>query len=65
MSESPIVSYPNMATAFFGDLGENIRQTYDIMNYTEINNIPGLLLVYFEKAFDSLSRESIFKVLDN
>ena len=46
-------------------IGENIRQIYDIMNYTEINNIPGLLLlVDFEKAFDSVSHEFIFKILD-
>ena len=37
-------------------IGENIRLIYDLMNFTEINNIPGLiLLIDFEKAFDSLS----------
>ena len=46
-------------------IGENIRQVFYIMNYTEINNIPGLLLlVDFEKAFDSVSHDFIFKVLD-
>jgi hypothetical protein len=46
-------------------IGENIRQVYDIMNYTEKNNIPGLLLLIdFEKAFDSVSHNFIFKVLD-
>ena len=37
-------------------IGENTRLIYDIMQYTETHNIPGLLvLVDFEKAFDSLS----------
>lgn len=48
-----------------GRFGENIRQVYDIMNYTELNDIPGLLLLIdFEKAFDSVSHNFIFKVLD-
>jgi len=46
-------------------IGENIRQVYDIMNYTKLNNIPGLLLLIdFEKAFDSVSHNFIYKVLD-
>jgi hypothetical protein len=37
-------------------IGENVRLIYDIMQYTEENNISGLLLlVDFEKALDSLS----------
>jgi len=45
-------------------LGENTRQIYDIMHYIEENNIAGLLLlVDFEKAFDSLSWNFIHKVL--
>ena len=37
-------------------LGENIRLIYDIIHYTEEVNIPGLLLLIdFEKAFDSVS----------
>jgi hypothetical protein len=37
-------------------IGENIRLVYDIMQYTETHFIPGLLiLVDFEKAFDSVS----------
>ena len=36
-------------------IGENIRLLYDIMKYTDINDIPGLLLLIdFEKAFDSI-----------
>ena len=37
-------------------IGENTRLIYDIMNYTEVENIPGLLhIIDFEKAFDSIS----------
>jgi len=37
-------------------IGENTRLIYDILHYTEENEIPGLLLLIdFEKAFDSLS----------
>ena len=43
---------------------ENIRLIYDLMNYTEQNNIQGLLLLIdFEKAFDSLSWQFIHKAL--
>ena len=46
-------------------IGENIRLIYDIMQYTEENNIPGLLLsVDFEKAFDSVSWSFIYKVME-
>ena len=46
-------------------IGENIRLLYDIMKYTDINDIPGsLLLIDFEKAFDSISHEFIMQVLD-
>ena len=45
-------------------MGENIRTIFDIMQSAEDNNIPGLiLLVDFEKAFDSLSWSFIQKVL--
>ncbi|MCG7891056.1 MAG: reverse transcriptase family protein, partial [Candidatus Thiodiazotropha endolucinida] len=45
-------------------IGENTRLIYDVMNYTEQNNIPGLLLLIdFEKAFDSVSWVFIQKVL--
>ena len=37
-------------------MGENTRIIYDLMYYTEENDIPGLiLLIDFEKAFDSIS----------
>ena len=45
-------------------IGENTRLIYDMLQYTEENNIPGLLiLIDFEKAFDSLSWSFIHKAL--
>ena len=45
-------------------IGENLRLIYDLLHYTEANNIPGiLLLIDFEKAFDSLSWSFINKTL--
>ena len=45
-------------------IGENTRLVYDLLQFTEENNIPGLLLLIdFEKAFDSLSWSFINKVL--
>lgn len=37
-------------------IGENSRLIYDLMNHTETNHIPGVLvMIDFEKAFDSVS----------
>ena len=37
-------------------IGENVRLIYDLIYYTKIKNIPGLLmLIDFQKAFDSVS----------
>ena len=45
-------------------IGKNTRLIYDIMNYTEVETIPGLLLIIdFEKAFDSISWQFVFQVL--
>ena len=45
--------------------GENIRLLYDLMFYTEKQNLPDLLLLIdFEKAFDSVAWPFIFKVLN-
>ena len=45
-------------------IGENIRLLYDILLYTDLNEIPGLLLLIdFEKAFDSISHDFIRNVL--
>ena len=46
-------------------IGENIRLIYDLMHYTEKNNIPGLLFIIdFQKAFDSVSWSFISNVLN-
>ena len=45
--------------------GENSRLLYDIIHYCNENNEPVLvLLIDFEKAFDSVSWKFIFKVLE-
>ena len=45
-------------------MGENTRLLYDLINHTEQKEIPGLLLLIdFEKAFDSLSWSFIRKAL--
>ena len=45
-------------------IGENSRLIYDILHYTEKENIPGLLmLIDFEKAFDSVSWEFLYETL--
>ena len=46
-------------------MGDNTRLLYDIMSYTDCNQIPGLLmLIDFEKAFDTLSFSFIKQVFD-
>ena len=45
-------------------ISENTRLVYDIMHITESNNLTGLLmLIDFEKAFDSISWKFIYKTL--
>ena len=47
-------------------LVENIRVIYDIMKFTEEQQIPGLiLLIDFEKSFDSLSWNYLHKALQH
>ena len=46
-------------------IGESTRLVYDLMHYVESNNQPGLLmLIDFEKAFDSISWRFLYNVLD-
>ena len=45
-------------------IGENVRLIYDLMQYAEKNDIPGLLFIIdFKKAFDSVSWHFITEVL--
>ena len=45
-------------------MGDNIRLIYDILQYTEEKDIPGLLLLIdFEKAFDTVSWDFLLAVL--
>ena len=46
-------------------IGESTRLVYDIMHHTEQYNINGLLmLIDFEKAFDSISWEFMYKTFE-
>ena len=46
-------------------IGENVRITADILNYTRLKRIPGILLLLdFEKAFDTVKWNFIFKALE-
>ena len=43
-------------------IGENIRLLYDLIFYTKLRKKPGmLLLIDFEKTFDSVSHKFMFK----
>ena len=46
-------------------IGENTRLVYDLMHYTELHDIPGtLVMIDFEKAFDSVSWTFIQETLE-
>ena len=46
-------------------IGENIRLIEDVMEYTKVHNIPGILIsLDFKKAFDSLEWGYIMNTLD-
>ena len=56
------LSFKNVKNRY---IGENTRLLYDIMKFTEDNNIPGqVMLIDFEKAFDTLSFTFIEKCLE-
>ena len=45
-------------------IGENIRTILDLIEYTTLNNIPGyMVMIDFEKAFDSVSWPYLFSTL--
>ena len=46
------------------NIGSNIRLIMDVIEYTEINDIPGaILLLDIQKAFDSVNHDFLFEVL--
>ena len=46
-------------------IGENTRLVYDILQTVKQNNIPGMLLIIdFEKAFDSISWRYMYNILE-
>lgn len=58
----------NTQTGFLKNrfIGENTRILYDLMNYCEVNELPGLLVtVDFEKAFDTIEWKFIDKALES
>ena len=61
----PNIVYSDQAGFINGRcISKNTRLLYDIIHYTETRNIPGLLvLIDFEKAFDSVSWSFIKKTL--
>ena len=61
---NPIIS--NTQTGFLAgqSITETTRLIYDIMSHCEVNKVDGLLmLIDFEKAFDSVSWAFLYKVL--
>ena len=67
---SPFLSslFKNDQTGFIKGrhIGDNIRLTCDIIDYANFKNIPGVvLLIDFQKAFDSLYWSFIFAILRN
>ena len=62
----PDIIHPNQ-TGYVKDrfIGETIRSIYDVMDFTVKENIPGLMLfIDFQKAFDSVEWEFLFKCLE-
>ena len=47
------------------NIGNNVRLITDIIEYAKLNNIPGaILLLDIQKAFDSVSHNFLFRVLN-
>ena len=46
-------------------IGETIRSIFDIMEFTDSTNIPGILIfIDFKKAFDSLEWHYLFSCFE-
>ena len=62
----PDIIHPNQ-TGYVKDrfIGETIRSIYDVMDFTVKENIPGLMLfIDFQKGFDSVEWDFLFKCLE-
>ena len=62
----PDIIHPNQ-TGYVKDrfIGETIRSIYDVIDLTVKENIPGLMLfIDFQKTFDSVEWEFLFKCLE-
>ena len=62
----PDIIHPNQ-TGYVKDrfIGKTIRSIYDVMDFTVKENIPSLMLfIDFQKAFDSVEWEFLFKCLE-
>ena len=60
-----IISEPQSGFISGRSIGDCTRLIYDLMSYTKKHNIPGLLmLIDFEKAFDSVSWNFLYNVLE-
>ena len=45
-------------------IGENIRNIYNVIQYTSLHDIPGMIVALdFEKAFDSISWQFLLETL--
>ncbi len=61
---SKLVSYDQSGYIKGWFIGENIRNIFDIIDYTKIYNKPGMIVtIDFEKAFDSIAWEFLFKTM--
>ena len=46
-------------------IGQNIRFLDDLMNFIDVNNIPGILLfIYFKNTFDTLEWSFLHRALE-
>ena len=60
-----IISEPQSGFISGRSIGDCTRLIYNLMSYTKKHNIPGLLmLIDFEKAFDSVSWNFLYNVLE-
>ena len=62
---SDLISADQCAYVKGRNIFDAVRTIGDIMDYTKLHNLPGLMLtIDFEKAFDSLSWNFLFKTLE-